>query len=44
MNCPNCDKKVNEDDRFCVCGVQLWSDEILNTWNNMESLSKIVQG
>lgn len=37
MNCPNCEYKVSEDDRVChSCKVKLWSNKILNTWDEME--------
>ena len=45
LNCPECNKRITEDDRFCPsCSIQLWSPKILSNWNKLESWSKIVQG
>ena len=41
MNCPECDCNVFEDQKYCKCGVQLWSPKVLKTWNRMENI-KIV--
>ena len=36
MDCPSCDCKISEDQKFCKCGVQLWSNKTLKSWDKLE--------